>query len=122
MMSAKAVILVVDKDRTNLELLSQQLNREGYDPFAAASLEELDQAIQGKVRPALLILDISGFDQRIWRRCETLAKGRTRLIVISPRRSPAVQRHSMKCGAAGLLTKPLDFEDLMECIHTVLGD
>jgi DNA-binding response OmpR family regulator len=121
-MSAKAVILVADRDRGNLELVCQQLEREGYDASAAASLEELDQAIQGKVKTTLLIIDVSGFDQRVWKRCETLANGRTPLIVISPRRSPSVQRHSMKCRAAGLLTKPLDFKDLMECVHTVLGD
>jgi DNA-binding NtrC family response regulator len=120
--SAKAVILVVDSDRSNLELLSQQLDREGYGTVEGASLDELDQTIQGKARIALSLIDISGFDQRIWERCEALVKSGTPFIVISPRRSPAVQRESMKCGASGLLTKPLSFTDLMECVRTVLGD
>lgn len=121
-MSGKAVILVADSDPSNLELLSQQLGRGGYDVLSAASLEELDRAIQGKTKIALSLVDISGFDQRIWERCEALVKSGTPFIVIAPQRSPAVQRQSMKCGASGLLTEPLDFKNLMEYVHTVAGD
>lgn len=122
MMSAKIVILVVDSERGSLELLSQQLDREGYNTIPATSLAELDQVIREKAEVALSLIDISGFDQRIWERCEALVKSDTPFIIIAPRRSPAVQRDSMKCGASGLLTKPFDFKDLMECVHTVLGD
>jgi DNA-binding response OmpR family regulator len=116
------VILVADSDRGNLDFLSHQLDREGYGTVGASSLEELDQAIEGKVGIALLLIDISGFDQRIWERCEALVRSGVPFIVISPRRSPAVQRDSMRCGASVLLTKPFDFKDLMEHVHTVLGD
>jgi DNA-binding response OmpR family regulator len=114
--------MVVDSNRSSLELLSQQLGREGYQTLTAASLDELDQAIQGKEKIALSLIDISGFDQRIWERCEELHKAKTPFIVISHRRSPTIQRHSMKHGASGLLVKPVDFKDLLEHIHTVLGD
>jgi DNA-binding response OmpR family regulator len=121
-MSAKAIILVVDSNRGNLEHLSQLLSREGYQTLTAASLEELDQAIQGDEKIALSLIDISGFDKRIWERCEELHKTKTPFIVISAQRSSTIQRHSMKHGASGLLVKPLDFKDLLEYIHTVLGD
>ena len=121
-MSAKSIVLLVDSNRSNLELLSQQLEQAGYETLAAASLEELDQAIRGKEKIALSLIDISGFDRHIWERCEQLSKLKTPCIVISPQRSPAVQRESMKHGASGLLVKPLDFKDLLEHIHTVLGD
>jgi len=121
-MSAKSIVLLVDSNRSNLELLSQQLEQAGYETLAAASLEELDQAIRGKEKIALSLIDISGFDRHIWERCEQLSKLKTPCIVISPQRSPAVQRESMKHGASGLLVKPLDFKDLLEHIHTALGD
>jgi len=121
-MSAESIILVVDSNRSNLEFLSQQLGQTGYQTLTAASLEELDQAIQGKEKIALSLIDISGFDRHIWERCEELHKAKTSFIVISARRSPTIQRHSMKHGASGLLVKPLDFKDLLEYIHTVLGD
>ena len=121
-MSDKSILLVVDSNLSNLGLLSQQLGREGYETLAAASLEDLDQAIQGKKKIALSLIDISGFDRHIWEHCEELHKAKTPFIVISPRRSPTIQRHSMKHGASGLLVKPLEFKDLLEYIHTVLGD
>jgi DNA-binding response OmpR family regulator len=121
-MSAKSIILIVDSNRSNLEHLSQQLGREGYETLTVASLQELDQAIQGKEKISLSLIDVSGFDQHIWERCEELRKVKTPFIVLSPRRSPTIQRHSMEHGASGLLAKPLDFKDLLEHIHTVLGD
>jgi len=121
-MSAKSIILVVDSNRGNQDLLSQQLGQAGYQILTAASLEELDQAIQGKEKIALSLIDVSGFDWHIWERCEELHKAKTPFIVISARRSPTIQRHSLKHGASGLLVKPLDFKDLLEYIHTVLGD
>jgi DNA-binding response OmpR family regulator len=121
-MSAKSIILVVDSNRSNLELLSQQLGQAGYQTLAAAGLEELDQAVQREEKITLCLIDISGFDQHIWERCEELHKAKTPFIVISARRSPTIQRHSMKHGTSGLLVKPLDFKDLLEYIHTVLGD
>jgi DNA-binding NtrC family response regulator len=121
-MNARGVVLLVGDDRSNLELLSQQLDREGYATLTAVSLEELDQAIRGKAKVVFSLIDIAGFGEDIWERCEALVKSGAPFIVIAPRRSPALQRESMKRGASGLLTMPLDFRDLMECIHTVLGD
>jgi DNA-binding response OmpR family regulator len=120
-MSAKSVILLVNSSRSNLELLAQQFGHAGYETLTAASLEELDQAIHGEERIALALVDISGFDQQVWQRCAELSKARTPYIVISPHRSPAVQRESMEHGASGLLVKPLEFKDLMEHVQGVIG-
>ena len=121
-MTDKPVILTVGNNRTNLELLSQQLGREGYDTLSAASLQELDNAIQGKQRISLSLIDLSGFDQHIWERCEQLRKAKIPFIVVSPQRSPTIQRDSMKYGACALLVKPIGIKDLMEFVHTMLGD
>ncbi|MFP3879676.1 MAG: response regulator [Dehalococcoidia bacterium] len=120
-MNGKAVILVVDSNRGNLGLLSQQLEQAGYGTLGAASLEQFDEAIRGKEKIALALVDVSEFDQNIWEHCDELSKGKLPFIVISPHRSPAIQRESMEHGASGLLIKPLDFKELMEHIHAVLG-
>jgi len=88
----KPAILVVDSNRANLELISQELGRGGYTILSTASLEELDQAIEGKERFALSLIDLSGFDERIWERCEELNKAKIPFILISPQRSPSIQR------------------------------
>ena len=121
-MTEKTSILLVGSNQANLELLSQQLVKEGYDTVSAASLEELDALIQEKKDIALSLIDLSGFDQRIWERCEVLQKTKIPFIVISPQRSPLIQRDSMKYGASGLLVKPLGIKELTEYIHTLLGE
>jgi CheY-like chemotaxis protein len=121
-MPDKSVILLVDSNQANLELLSQQLVKEGYETVSAASLEELDSSIQEKKDIALTLIDLSGFDQRIWERCEAFHKAKIPYIVISPQRSPIIQRDSMKHGASGLLVKPLSMKELTEYIQTLLGD
>jgi DNA-binding NtrC family response regulator len=71
-MTEKSVILIVDSDRDKLKQMGQQLGQEGYDTVSAASLEELDQAIQGKLPINISLIDLVGFDQRIWERCDEL--------------------------------------------------
>ena len=121
-MTGKVQILVVGNNRTNLQLLTHQLEGEGYETLIAASLEELDLTIKGNKNIALCLLDVSGFDQRIWERCEQLRKDKIPFIVISPQRSPTIQRDSMKHGASALLVKPIGIRDLKEFVNTLLGE
>jgi DNA-binding response OmpR family regulator len=121
-MSGRPLILVVDGNRANLTLLSQQLRHEGYEALSAGSLEEFDKVLNEQTSLALSLMDLSGFDQRIWLRCEELRKAKVPFIIISAQRSPTMQRDSMKHGASGLLVKPVGVKALMEYIHTLLGD
>lgn len=116
------LILIVDNDRSNLEQLSQQLSEEGYTTASAFSLEEMDSAISKHENIKLAIIDISGFDDSIWQRCDRLHETRTPFIIIMPQRSPVIQRESMKHGANCLLVKPLGIKELIEHIHAALGD
>jgi DNA-binding response OmpR family regulator len=118
-LTKKPVIVVANSNQADLGLLSQQLVKEGYDTLDAASLEELDKIIRMSKEIDLVLIDLSGFDQRIWERCETLHKARIPYIVISPQRSPLIQRESMKHGASCLLVKPLGIKELLEYIYTL---
>lgn len=118
----KPLILLIGSNRANLALLSQQLGQVGYALLSVASMEEIDKALNEGTGFALSLIDLSGFDQRIWSRCEELRKARVPFIVISPQRSPTIQRDSMKYGASGLLVKPVGVKALIEYVRTILGD
>jgi DNA-binding response OmpR family regulator len=120
-MKKKNIILVVGSNRPELELLSQQIVKEGCGALVAAGLDELDSAI-AKGGFTLALIDLSGFDRGIWQRCQALHKAKIPFIIISPQRSPLVQKESMKHGASGLLIKPLGIKELIEYIHTLLGE
>jgi CheY-like chemotaxis protein len=121
-LSQKPLILAVDSNQSDLELLIQDLVREGYDTIGAASLQQFDESLDTRNNIALALIDLSGFDQNIWERCEVLRMQKIPFIVISPQRSPAIQRDSTKYDASGLLVKPVGTSELMEHIHTLLGD
>ena len=120
-MTEKEVILTAVTDRSQLELLSEQLGKEGYEIVSAASLPELVAALEKEGKISLAVVDMSAFDQSIWKHLEELHKSRIPFIVISPSRSPSIQRDSLKHGASGLFTKGIHFKDLLEHIHTLLG-
>jgi DNA-binding response OmpR family regulator len=119
---AEPSILIVDNNRLELEQLALQLKEEGYATMSASSLEEMDSAMMEKQDIKLALLDVTGFDESIWERCDKLHEAKIPYIVITPQRSPVVQRESMKHGACGLLVKPLGIKELIEHIHAALGD
>jgi len=121
-MTDRPVILAVGSNRNNLDLLSQQLTREGYETIKAVSLEDFNRAIKQDGGIALSLVDVSGFDQNIWSYCEQLRRSKIPFIVISPQRSHIIQRDSLKHGASALLVKPIGVKELLEFIHTLMGD
>lgn len=118
-LTKRPVIVVANSNQVDLGLLSQQLVKVGYDTMDAASLEELDKIIRMNKEIDLVLIDLSGFDQRIWEHCDMLRKVRIPYIVISPQRSPLIQRESIKHGASCLLVKPLGIKELLEYIYTL---
>jgi len=116
------VILIVNANRSELETLAKELRDEGYATSVASSPEEIASAIEEKKNIKLALIDLTGFDESIWEQCGQLHAARIPFIVIAPQRSPGVQRSSMKHGANGLLVKPLGIKEVIEHIHSALGD
>jgi len=121
--SRKPVILVANGDRHDLELLCQQLGKEGYRVIMAASGEELDRAIENTPsKISLALIDVSSFDETIWEHCDRLREARTPVLVVSARRSTTIQEEAMRCGASGVLIKPLGVRELAAHVRSLIGD
>jgi DNA-binding response OmpR family regulator len=118
----EALILIVNNNHANLEKLAQQLGEEGYATVGASSLEEMDSITKGQENIKLALLDPTGFDKGIWERCGQLHEAKIPFIIITSQRSPSIKRDSLKCGANGLLVKPLGTKELIEHMHAALGD
>jgi CheY-like chemotaxis protein len=114
-------ILILSSNRGEAESLGQSLSREGYETLTATTLAELDDLIQSRERIKLVLLDISGFDKTVWQHCGQLREARIPFMVITPQRSPMVQDESIKCGAGGVLVKPISAKELAEHIRGVVG-
>jgi DNA-binding response OmpR family regulator len=123
-MKPKPLILTVDRNRRNLVLLAQFLDKDGYQSFGATSIEEFEQALSraAEAEIALVLVDISGFDSQIWKLCEWLRDEQIPFLVISPRQSAAIQQESVTYGARSMLVKPLVVKELLRFIRSLLGE
>jgi DNA-binding response OmpR family regulator len=119
--SEREVILTTVTDRTQLELLSDHLGKEGYEVVSAVSLPELITKISKENKISLAVVDVSAYDQSVWENLEELNRNGIPFIIISPGRSPSMQRDSLKHGARGLFTRGIQFKDLLEHIHILLS-
>ena len=118
-MTQQSLILAVDRNRRNLELLTQFLGKEGYETMAATNFDEFEQALSDN-EVKLVLLDISGFDRSIWNLCEQLQGEQIPFLIISPKQSAAIQQESLAHGARSMLVKPLIVKQLLGLIQSLL--
>lgn len=121
-MPARQVILTIDRNRRNLELLSQFLSNEGYETQPLSELSQFDAALESPdTRVILALVDISGFGSGIWKYCEQLRRRGIPLLVLSPKKSAAIHQESLAHGARGVLVKPLIVQELVSLIKEMIG-
>jgi len=116
------VVLAVDHNPRNQQLLQQLLGREGYEVRGATSLEQFAQALAGAEEVNLALVDISGFDRRIWDYCERLRDRAIPFLVLSPRHAAALEQESVTHGARGVLVKPLAVKEVLGLVKTLLEE
>lgn len=121
-MNNRPLLLAVDCNQRNLGLLSQFLSREGYQTCTVSTLGHFNQVLDQSDEIALALVDISGFDRRIWACCERLREAKTPFLVLSPRQSAAIRQESLAHGASSILVKPLVVRELLGLIRSLLGD
>jgi DNA-binding response OmpR family regulator len=119
-MTASQLILAIDRNQRNLELLGQFLQKEGYESVSASTQEEIDTVLDQSDNIALALVDIAGFDARIWQSCEQLRDKGVPLLVLSARQSAAIQQESLVHGARGVLVKPLVVKELISLVRSLI--
>ncbi len=118
-MNDKIIILAVDRNKRNVELLSQYFEPEGYLIRGANKLVDFDASLNSGDKISLVLLDIAGFGREVWDRCEKLRTDGVPFLVISPRQSAEVQRTSITHGARGYLVKPLIIKELLSLVRSL---
>ena len=119
---AQPSILVLDHNQRNLELLDQFLGQAGYQVLAAHDLDESGQVLAAHAEIGLALINLAGFDRRIWDLCEQVRTKGMPLLVISPKQSVAIEMESLAHGARGVLTKPLVVRELLALIQRLLEE
>ncbi|MBN2540131.1 MAG: response regulator [Bacilli bacterium] len=115
-------ILCVGQNLRNLELLADFLSRLNYRPYCISDVEAEDNPPIKEGAYQLALIDITGYDQSIWRFCERIRSKNIRLLVVSARQTASLTEESMKFGASGVLIKPLVMKELATLIHTFVNE
>lgn len=121
-MSQDPTVLVIDRNRNNLTLLSQYLQQEGYRSMTADNLKALDRTLAAEPEIDLALVGLAGFDRSIWSRCEQLRGRGVPFVVISPQQNAAIQQESLTHGARGVLSKPLVVQELFALLRSLVED
>jgi CheY-like chemotaxis protein len=116
-------ILVVDDSATNIVLLEAILNGQGYLIETAQSVKEAYQIIK-KETVNLILLDllmprISGYDFLKEIKSNESTKN-IPVIIVSAVADPENKKRSIELGALDFINKPIDIQDFIERIDTIL--
>jgi signal transduction histidine kinase len=121
-MSAKEKILIVDDNRTNIEILEEYLEAD-YELAIATSGEEALQKAPA-FQPALILLDIMmpGIDgYEVCRRIRAHPQLRqAKIIMVSAKAMLTERLEGYAAGADDYLTKPFDEEELLAKVRVYL--
>jgi len=117
-----ARILVVDDNPTNLKLVSEVLEFEGYEILKAVDAEEAQRIIE-QHRPEIVLIDIAlpGMDGLTLTR-KLKAEEKTKDLVIVALTAFAMKGDEQKArdvGCDGYITKPIDTRALPALVESV---
>jgi len=115
-------ILVGASHDKNLELLTGFLENQGYNAHAVSRVGEIDEALEEQISFDMSLIDITGFGDSIWNRCERLRKHGIPFFIISPKKARQPEGKSLQSGARDFLTKPLDKGRLLKLVQLILEE
>ncbi|NUM70213.1 MAG: response regulator [Ignavibacteriaceae bacterium] len=110
-------VLLLFRNQANITVMSDVLVKNGYRVLSASTYNDYDSLIEKSGDPVSVILaDISGFDENIWRRFQRAKDLSIPLLVISPRENLTMQKESISHGARGIMSKPLAVAELLKVL------
>jgi putative two-component system response regulator len=117
-------LLLVDDNLTNLQVLYQALEAEGYELLVAQSGQEA-LATADKARPDLILLDINMPGMDGYETCRRIREhaeiGATPVIFLSARGDAADKVKGLDLGAVDYIEKPFEFEEVVARVRAHLG-
>ena len=114
-------ILLIDDDKTLLDLLSGHLETAGYRPLTAS--DGLDGLrLSSEAQPDLIVLDVMMPGMDGWEVCRRLReKSRVPIIMLTAKGEEIDKLRGFRLGVDDYVTKPFSFAELVARIGAVLA-
>ena len=116
----RPLILALNHNQRNLELLITHLGMHGYRTVTTHMLDEYVALLEEYETIHAALVDITGFDARIWQCCQQLQLRNIPFVVISHQQSSALFQTCLHHGARNLMVKPLVLKELLKVLQSLL--
>jgi DNA-binding response OmpR family regulator len=115
-------VLIVEDDESLRQIVSRHLRAAGYEVDEASSAEDAASAIQGGLRPGVVLLDLNLPGATGWDllRGPALASAGSPPVIITSATTVSPKRLA-EFGCAGYLPKPFPLETLVATIERSLS-
>lgn len=114
-------ILLIDDDKTLLELLSGHLQAAGYHPLVASDGSS-GLRLAAETRPELVVLDVMMPDLDGWEVCRRLRdKSSVPIIMLTAKGEEIDKLRGFRLGVDDYVTKPFSFAELTARVGAVLA-
>jgi DNA-binding response OmpR family regulator len=114
-------ILVVDDDRTNLELIKRALERKGFEVHCATSGEEaLPKILKRTFSLMVTDLNMTGLDGLELSRKAFEVSPHMPIIMITGNTSPELICRATEIGISKVLAKPFLLNEMLEAVRCVV--
>lgn len=123
MNDASVRVLIVEDDESLRQIVSRHLRAQGYDVDEASSAEAAAGALEGGLRPDVVILDLNLPGDTGWDllRGPALAAAGSPPVIIASATTVSPKRLA-EYGVAGYLPKPFPLDTLVATIDRFVGD
>ena len=121
MIDHKSTLLVLSRNRRNLELLTQVLEQASYQIIAVSSCSKIEEALAATVKVDLGLIDLAGCNRQIWDYCERLQAENIPFLTFTPQYNfnhRTIESDSLAHGASSVLRKPLVIRNLLLLINS----
>lgn len=110
-------ILVVSKHRENARQLQRVLAEAGYGVRIVTTTRDFAAHMEVGELHDLALVDISGFDERIWAPCRGLHDAGVPFLIVGARAGSALEKAGTEHGTGSVLVKPLIVQELLMLIR-----
>lgn len=118
--ASKTLIFSLSRNKRNSDILVKILGEQGYEVAGFSEPIEMVSEAKNREKVDLVLMDISGFNQNIWKSCEDLRLLDIPFLVLSPQQHRVIEEQSMKQGAERVLVKPLVIRELLLLVKSLV--
>jgi len=121
-MKTNKKILIVDRKPKNADLLCKFLQKQEFSCLSAADYSRMDELIDKGTKIDAVIMDVTGFDEKIWNRCKKFTQKNIPFLILSANPHKNIKKEGVKQGAKAVMGKPVIMKEFLEMIDSITAN